>query len=417
MAPRVRWHGDCEYVPEMRTRSAASALLVVLALASAARGASADDYDAAVDRSMLLEREGRHAEAIDLLTRARVDFPQDFTIALRLGWLSFLAARYEVAEAAYRDAVRLSGGQSAEARSGLGWTLLRLGRKREAAGELRAAVDLDPADAVAADGLALALAPDPPIVELFPAFALVGHWYSKHPYKSYAGTASLGASVLVARRLLLGATYRGSLFAFDPSADLPRRATTTFAQHEAYASIGWSAPRAAALAQGAVVDDGSGFSGTSYHLGGTLRYSPWGDGVLAGSYSRYPDVAVGRAEVSWRIPLGERLWVRPAVAAQRVGDETLATGYGTVGYDGPRFGAWAGGKLGDEVRPAYLSVPFVMNVPERVLYGGWGGVRASLGERWIASLSGEVHVLERTDGLRPATSPAVFGAIGVARSL
>jgi len=401
----------------MRRTAVVPLLLVLAAGLSTPRMARADEYDAAVERSGALERDGRYAEGADLLARARADYPQDFTIALRLGWLSFLAGRHEEAERAYRDAVRLSGGQNADARSGLGWSLLRLGRKAEAARELRAALDLAPGDAIASDGLALATTPDPPDVELFPAFALIGHYYATHPYKSVAGTASAGASVLVGRHLLVGATYRGSLFAFDPSAELPRRATTTFAQHEGYFSAGWVAPRAGAVAQYGVVGDGSGFSGTSHHFGGSFRYSPWGDGVLGGSYSRYADMGVGRVELSWRLPLGEGFWLRPAGAAQLTIDGPLGTGYATVGYDGPRFGAWLGGKYGDEVRPAYLGVPFVLNIPERVAYGGWGGVRLSLGDQWVSTFSVDVHIFERTDGLLPTRTPAVFTALAIARAL
>ena len=398
----------------MRPTAAVPLLAAALAVARIARG---DAYDATLERSRALEQGAQYAAGADLLAGACAAYPQDYVLTLRLGWLSFLAGRNEAAERAYREAVLLSDGKSAEARSGLGWSLLRLGDKQQAARELRAALDLDPRDATAAEGLALAEIPDPPAVELFPAFAVTGHVYPSHPYKSVAGTATVGASVLLVRHLLVGATYRGSLFAFEPSPDQPRRGASTFTQHEGYVSAGYVAPRAAALGQYAFVDDLSGFSGVSHHVGGTLRYSPWGDGVLSGSYSRYSDMDVGRGEVSWRVPLGEHFWVRPAGALQLVPDETLVTGYATLGYDGPRFGAWAGGKLGDEVRPAYLSAPFILNVPERVVYGAWGGARISLGNRWLASLSTEVHVLERTDGLTPSTTPATFVTLAIARAL
>jgi tetratricopeptide (TPR) repeat protein len=395
-----------------------AALPVAAALLSLGPGeARADEYEAVVEQSHTLERDARYSDGVDLLARARADYPQDYTLALRLGWLSFLAGRYAEAERAYRDAVTLSGGQNPEAHSGLGWSLLRLGRKADAERAFETATKLDPADAVAAEGLALARTPDPPQVELYPAFALVGHAYPSHPYKSWAGTLSVGGAALFFRHLLVSATYRGSLFAFDPSAEPPRRATTSFSQHEGYFSLGWVALRTAAVAQFALVDDGSGFSRTSQHYGGVLRVSPWGDAVLAGSYSRYHDLGVGRGELSWRVPLGEYFWVRPAGAMQRTSDETLATAYATIGYDGARFGTWLGAKYGDEVRPAYLGAPFVLNVPERVIYGGWGGLRLSLGDRWAATLSLDIHVLERTDGLLPARTASMFTALGAARTL
>lgn len=394
-----------------------ASLLVLAAALGTPRTARGDGYDHTLERSRVLERDGRYAEGATLLLQARADFPQDFTIALRLGWLSFLAHRYEDAERGYREAVRLSGGQNADARSGLGWALLRQGRNAEAAREFRAALALAPGDAVAADGLALASAPALTDFELFPVFAPIGHYYATHPYKSFAGTASVGVSVLLGRHVLIGATYRGSLFALEPDAELPREATTTFTQHEGYVSAGWVAPGAGVVAQYGLVRDGSGFSGTSHHLGGSLRFSPWGDAVLGGSYSRYADMDVQRVELSWRIPLGECFWVRPGGAAQLTTDGTFGTGAATLGYDGPRFGAWLGGKYGDEVRPAYLGVPFVLNIPERISYGGWGGSRLSLGDRWVSTLSVEVHVLERTDGVMPTRTPAIFTALALARAL
>lgn len=395
----------------------AFALVAVAACLGTPLPAHGEGYDTAIERSRALERDHRYAEGADLLARARLDYPQDFTIALRLGWLSFLARRYDDAERGYREAVALSGGQSADARSGLGWSLLRLGKRAEAAREFRAALELAPGDAIATGGLAAATSSELAEVEWFPVFAPIGHYYATHPYKSFAGTANVGVSVLLGRHLLLGATYRGSLFAYDPSAEPPRQATTSFAQHEGYLSLGWVAPRAGLVAHYGLVRDGSGFSGTSHHLGGTFRVSPWGDVVLGGAYSRYDDLEVGRVELSWRIPLGESCWVRPAGAAQRTSDDTLGTGYATLGYDGPGFGAWLGGKYGAEVRPAYLGVPLVMNLPERVVYGGGAGVRGTLGGRWVSTLSVEVHVLERTDGLLPERTPAVFTTLALARAL
>lgn len=406
----------------MRATTLAACLTVLLGVGIAradeaeTQSQQGDTYDVLIERSRALEGEGRYEEGAELLARAAAEYPQDFTVALRRGWLLFLAGRYEEAARAYEKAVALSGGQSSDAQAGLGWSLLRMGKKQDASRSLEAAATLDPSNAVTADGLTLARAPDPPNVELFPSFALIGHYYPSHPYKSVAGTISVGAATLLFRHVLVGATYRGSLFAFDPSAELPRKATTTFAQHEGYASAGWVSPRFGALAQFAIADDGSGFSKTSTHFGGTLRYSPWGDGVLSGAYSRYHDLDVARAELSYRIPLGERFWVRPAGALQRAG-ETLVTGYTTFGYEGERFGAFVGGKYGDEVRPAYLGAPFILNIPERIIYGGWAGTRVTLTGSWLATLSADVHVLERTDGLTPKTTPAMFAALGVARAL
>lgn len=393
-----------------------TALFATAACLCAPLSAHGDGYDTTVERSRQLERDHQYAEGADFLARARAEYPQDFTLALRFAWLSFLARRYDDAERGYREAVALSGGQNADALSGLGWSLLRLGRRTEAAREFRAALALAPADAVAASGLALATAAGLEAVEWFPALAPIGHYYPNHPNKSFAGTASVGLAVLLGRHLLLGATYRGSWFAFDPSAEPPREATTSFSQHEGYFSLGWVGPRAGLVAHYAIVRDGSGFSGTSHHGGGSARLSSPGHLVLGGTYSRYDDQEIGRVELSWKLPLGESFWVRPAGAVQVLEDGLLGAGYATIGYDGPCFGAWLGAKYGEEVRPADLGAPFVMNIPERVLYGGGGGVRFSLGGRWVSTLSIEVDLLESPDG-DPTPTPALFPALAIARAL
>ncbi|MBL0278347.1 MAG: tetratricopeptide repeat protein [Anaeromyxobacter sp.] len=78
--------------------------------------------------------------------------PNDFTAVSRLAWIHFSQLQYGEAEPLYRRAVAAYPA-SAEMRTGLGWTLLRLGRSREARVAFEAVLAFAPDQRSAREGL------------------------------------------------------------------------------------------------------------------------------------------------------------------------------------------------------------------------------------------------------------------------
>jgi tetratricopeptide (TPR) repeat protein len=80
--------------------------------------------------------------------------PNDFTAASRLAWIHFSQAQYAEAEPLYRRAVAAFPA-SAEMRTGLGWTLLKLGRSKEARAAFEQVLAFSPDQLSAREGLGL----------------------------------------------------------------------------------------------------------------------------------------------------------------------------------------------------------------------------------------------------------------------
>jgi tetratricopeptide (TPR) repeat protein len=78
--------------------------------------------------------------------------PNDFTAVSRLAWIHFSQLQYSEAEPLYRRAVA-AWPANAEMRTGLGWTLLKLGRNREARESFEAVLAFAPDQLSAREGL------------------------------------------------------------------------------------------------------------------------------------------------------------------------------------------------------------------------------------------------------------------------
>ncbi len=78
--------------------------------------------------------------------------PNDFTAVSRLAWIHYSQLQYAEAEPLYRRAV-VSWPANAEMRTGLGWTLLKLGRNREAREAFEAVLAFAPDQLSAREGL------------------------------------------------------------------------------------------------------------------------------------------------------------------------------------------------------------------------------------------------------------------------
>jgi hypothetical protein len=65
---------------------------------------------------------------------------------------------------------------------------------------------------------------------------------------------------------------------------------------------------------------------------------------------------------------------------QRVSSTTLASASLSLLLDWPGLSLWAGGKYGQEERPAYLGQSIVYDLTDRVAWGAFGGLRLRLGD-------------------------------------
>lgn len=356
-----------------RARSILRPLLVscVLAYAAPAEGDAPDAYERAMQRAREAEASGDYAGAARAL-RAVVDsYKQDYAIALELGWAFERAGDPALAERAYRVA-HARAPASTDARL----ALERFDRVE------RPAVD-------AFGG--------------FDAYAFPGD-----PTKSSGLGLVTGVTGAPGGGWTLGATYRYG--AFTPPAGAP---TPAFVQHEGYVRAGFERRAAAVEVQAAVVSDGSGLLGISEHVGASVRWSPAGDLLLDGALSLYRDVTVPRVALAWSIPVAGPLRLTPGVAAQDVNGQALANASLALLVRAPWAAAWAGVKAGDEVRPAYLPVQVVYDVPSRVRWGAWAGARVRAGGPLSLFATYSFDRMQRTDALQPVNSDAhalVLGA-------
>jgi tetratricopeptide (TPR) repeat protein len=377
------------------TRSAVSAAAFALVLFAPAVSA-ADDADDAFARARAAEARGDLAAAVDALTPSLLAYPQDYQLALAVAELESRRGRREAAIVAYRAAIARSP-RAEGARAGLVHELAWAGRCDEAETELRAIVPPPGAaaeaarNAVATCGLA---SPSPVTIGL--AFNHLE--FPSHPYKS-AGNGATAAVDLARGGWSFGLTGRYlSISSRDTTA------MASFTQQEGYARAGFGTAKLGASLLFAVLRDGSGKLGTSEHVGTALRWSPAGDLVLTATVSAYTDETVLRISPSYRIPILPKVSLTPAVALQRAEGATWWNGSLTLAYDARRLSLFAGGKYGEEVRPANLSESVVYNMTEHVTWGVWAGARVRLGDDLALRLAYSLDHLEGSSGTTPVSS-------------
>jgi tetratricopeptide (TPR) repeat protein len=358
----------------------ALALLLAIATAPLAAGraraetADEDPYASTFARSAEEERAGRLDAAVAILQEATRRWPDDYALALQTAWLLFRAERWEEAEAAYRRAEKLSGG-AYDARLGLAWTRARRGDCDDAKTRFATLATERPEDARVRDGLAVCEAKVGPRYTVWGTGTL--HAYASHPTKSDGFGLATGF-VALPGAFQIAAAYRGTWVAYDGESARPASTLTSFAQHEAYGTLGVGSKLVGVSAHYAYVRDGSETSGDSHHVGATLRYSPSGDLLLAESSSFYADQSVHRLELSWRAPLSQSIAIRPALAGQYTGRTWGYAGYLTLLGDHGRFGWWLGAKGGREIRPLYFGQAILFDWAETISAGATAGARVDL---------------------------------------
>lgn len=362
--------------PSRRRPLGAAALVAALTASSAAL---ADDYEAASERADEAATRGDWAAAASALAPLLSTYPQDYDVALRLGGIELRRGRPADAARAYRSAIARSP-LAAGGHRGLAVALDAEGRCEEAARALGTANALSLLPEAEASALLRCSAPPPfaaaapppialaPITRTTIGVAAQAFAFPSHPTKQWAKGLALSADV--ARGAYeVGATGRVEWITPQAVAGL-----SSFRQEEGYVRAGVGNERLGVSVLGAIVHDGSGVMGTSKHVGAVGRLSGTTHLFLSGAASFYPDGTVLRLSPEWRVPLDERTALTPAFAVQRALGETLFSGSLTLSHTWQRGTLYAGGKIGTEVRPAYLAASVVYDVPERILWGGWAGV-------------------------------------------
>lgn len=390
--------------------------------------AALDRYGAALQRARVAATPEQLDTAISDLAALLPSYLQDVELPLQLGALLVRRGRYVDALYSYELALRNSA-PGGEAELGIGLTLIKMGRCLEASVHLQAVAADSTLHRVATEGLrqcatpptaakaetatptppAPGKEPPPPRLWLQPLVAQSFYFYQNHPTINYGVAPTVRLEALLSGHFYAAATYRYSYFATRSGQLAP------FSQHDLYLDVGWTARAGGVTFRYAYVADGSGYSGNTNHVGISARYSRIVDTLLNLSASVYSDAPVLRGELAWVIPIAGGVSARPSAAVQWTPTDTYKTLALTLAYYHPRFGVWIGGKYGDELRPAYLSVAYVYNSPARIPYGVWGGAVVRPGSRFSLTVNYAYDRLVRTD-TTPTQDSAVHAlTLGLAR--
>lgn len=326
-------------------------LFATLGAPRLARAQSAD-YPAAWALSERAEREGRAHAAAEALAPAAVAYPDDFAVALRMGWLRFTAGEYEQARAHYAHALRLSDRASIEARLGLAWTLQRQGRAQQARRQFEAVLASSPENASAREGLALVQAPPARPVRFWGSLTGAAAAYVNTPARS--ASVSVGASALaqLGDRFLLGASYRLSWY------DFRAQGSSNFSgylQHEAHVQAGLVFDRFDLRAHFAYLADEGNAALPAWTLGASANVRLLGTLHLEALGTAYRDTSVFRLAGSWMFAATPHWSFGPALSAQ-YGNGALGGSVGArVAFTHRSVELSLAGRYGSEFRPTYLN--------------------------------------------------------------
>lgn len=359
-------------------------------VALAESAADVGSYEQSMASAAQLEGKGDLIGAARALAAIQPAYPQDYELALRLANLHRAAGHSSDAERGYRLALQINP-EGNEAALGLAWILLSRQRCGEALALLRPVLRRTPeqaighAEAAAAERACSAVYP----VQVSAGLSVGAQLFPTVDYDVRAPSIALGArlDLRLFERVTLGLAYRGRVNTIsfkDTNGEYLR------GQHEVYADVGYHAPRFGVTLRYAFTGDIGGTGDRAHHPGLGLRVSPYGDGTLDLAASVYPDMKLLRGALAWYLPIYGGLGVAPGLAYQytslasaqmpTLNGAPLLSGALTVSFARPRYSLWLGAKYGNELRPAYLDLGIINNLPESIRYGAWAGGSVVLGQ-------------------------------------
>jgi tetratricopeptide (TPR) repeat protein len=411
-------------------------LLIAGPLGSDARAFGGTTYDQSFQRALVLEAEGEPAAAFAVLESLVESHPDDYLLFLQLGWLSFLLEDYESAEAHYGRASTLSKG-GAEPELGLAWVYLRTDRPDEALEAFDRVLAMRPADASALEGRALAVEAARAL-RLYVDGNVTFHLYPGNPFKVWAIGLAPSLDARVARRMLIGATYRYAAYAIrdagtDAGAGMSAGTGTGAGpgpgpgagsgqgspqqwtdQHQVHARLGAAWPFVGFMAHFAWAQDDIALSGVTWVTGLSLRLSPFGDILAEGSVSIVDNATVVRGALSWALPASDRLELQPGFSILRSTEgEVLPDASLLLRARFEALSFWVGGRYGLVERPAYLGLALVYNTIDRQLGGVFGGIRFETKSPLYVYLLYEWQAIETPVEMGLARSNAHFLTLGL----
>ncbi|MBL9044234.1 MAG: tetratricopeptide repeat protein [Myxococcales bacterium] len=415
-------------------QQAAWRMVTVLGVALSTQAAYADKYGDASQLATERESAGQLDAAAEALEEISAEYSQDLGLQLRMAWLRFRAGSYQRALRHYQEAYRLSP-PSVDARLGLGWTLLRLGRCDDARPYFAGLLAQNPQHTVAKEGLTAC--PLPPRLLVTPGALLTGMAYSGHYLRLGGVAVSPRLELVIDGKWLIGAAYRYSDFFLKPTTTatnpvppippFPRfppmmQATTTttqnrFAQNEAYFQFGYVGSRLGLLARYAFLVDSRGISESSHHVGLGLRVSALGEAQLQLAASVYSDLTIVRAAPTWRLPIGKGFSVQVGGVGQYASGSLLGSGNLELSFVRGPISIWAGGSYGEQLRPAQLEIMVITNMSERIAASAWGSIAFRLPYRFGLLLDYRYDRLRRLPDVRQSTeSNANYITLGLSKA-
>lgn len=351
--------------------------------------ADTPDYDAAMAQSVQLEQAGQLAAAADAILPLAQAFPQDFHVALRLGWLWFLLTDYDQALQWYGKANDLNP-EHPDPILGQAWCRLRQGDTQEAHTGFLRVLQLRPKDPSATQGLSLM----PTKTADFWA-DLVYLTFSQHPYRSQAAGGSVGVSLYPTDSVRFSALYRGTSYFGSGSNGVPGNwSKEAFSQHEGFAGVGLSGSSwAVDLRYGYLSNDAGDLETT--HLVGLVGYARlWGRWMWDVNYSGYDDGNVFRASLRWAIPLGQSLELVPGLSGQRMLSEWLGSASLGLGWNGQTVLWSLGGRYGPEQRAAFTDLWLAYNSDDRFTFGLWATLAVRVADSILVGLTYEGRAID-----------------------
>ncbi len=321
-----------------------ASLLVATALVSAT-------YGDRLAEAAAFEVSGNIEGARAALAAAAAQYPQDYALALRLGWLCYRDGDLDAADRQFARAHALSRG-SAESVSALAVVRSSRAAKAEA---------------------------------WFGVTTRVGSEVD-------GGAAFVGMLARPFEPVVLSASYRGLLLFGDE----------TSAQHEIFTSIGLELDRVRLRAHYGWVNTEDEAYG-AHVLGLSSRFAPstsLGTIDLDATVSLYgDDTIVGQLGGQWRIPIIGGLSLVPGAALQLTDGGTYGHGTLALSYAGAWGSITAGGKAGDAYRPVDLDTATIWNLDETIRWGASAeGLLAITDDTAIFANWSMDHLVDSTSG-------------------